>query len=332
MVSYENLVSAARRAARGKRGRLSVARWLDRLELEVLALEHELQAHEYRPGEPVRFLIRDPKERVISAAPFRDRVVHHAFIAPLEPIFERRMRPESFACRRRKGTHAALARARQLVRRYPWFLKLDIQRCFESIRHAVVIETLARTIKDRQVLELAAVILRGPKTAPAAGVGLPIGSLTSQWFANLVLDRLDHHVTEELRSGAYVRYMDDFVLFGRSKAELRGRLAPVRAFVEERLELRLKERATVLAPVSEGLPFLGMRIYRGTTRVRPENLRRSRRRLQRRVHEFQRGAIDERKLADCVRSIVAHLAAADTRRLRRAWFEDPRLAAPRAPG
>lgn len=320
IVSFSNLLRAARRAARGKGDRRAVARYLERVELEVLALGRDLEAGTYRPGEPIRFKIHDPKERVITAAPFRDRVVHHAFLGPLEGVLERRMRPESFACRRGKGTHAALRQARRLLRRHGYFLKLDIERCFESIRHSVVMETLERTLKDARALELARVILGGPEHGPPGEIGLPIGSLTSQWFANLVLDRLDHFVTEELRSGSYVRYMDDFVLFGQDKTELRSKLELVREFVETRLQLRLKERATLLAPASEGLPFLGFRLYRGLIRVRPENLRRSRARLRARERAHARGELGEEELSRSVRSVVAHLATANTLSLRRRWF------------
>lgn len=320
IVNFENLLRAAARAARGKRDRRAAARFLERLEPEALRLQRELEANTYQPGAPIRFVIRDPKERVISAAPFRDRVVHHAFMAPLEPVFERRMRPESFACRRGKGTHAALAHARRLLRRNGFFLKLDIEKCFDSIRQDVVVETLERVLKDRRVLELARTILRGPQSSPETGVGLPIGSLTSQWFANLVLDRLDHHVTAELRCGAYVRYMDDFVLFSEDKSRLRDLQEQVRAFVEATLRLRLKERATIFAPATEGLPFLGFRLYRGLIRVRPENLRRSKARLRARERAHARGELSEEKLADCVRSIVAHLGTAHTLGLRRRWF------------
>lgn len=331
VVSYSNLSRAAYRAARGKRDRRSVARFLERLEPELFALERDLETGTYRPGAPVCFRIQDPKDRVISAAPFRDRVLHHALLRPLEPVFERRMRHESFACRKGKGTHAAIAQAQRLLRSHAWFLKLDIERCFESIRHEVVSETLRRIVKDRRVLDLVAVILRGSESTPPQTIGLPIGNLTSQWFANLVLDRLDHFVCVELRAPGYLRYMDDFVLFGASKDALRGRLGDVQDFVEGALGLRIKERATILAPRSQGLPFLGFRIYRGTIRVRPANLRRSKRRLLKRVHEFERGSIDDRKLADCTRSIAAHLRTADTWNLRRAWFADARLNGPRGP-
>ncbi|MCP3920023.1 MAG: RNA-dependent DNA polymerase [bacterium] len=316
VASFENLRRAAQRAARGKRRVAGVARFLADLEPELLALQRELRSGQWRPGSPTTFRIHDPKERTITAAPLRDRVVHHALIDVLEPVLERRMVDASFACRRGKGTHAALARARRLVRRHEWFLKLDIARCFDSLDHGVVLDCLARVVKDRPVLELARTIV-----ATDRGVGLPIGSLTSQWFANLVLDRLDHFVLEDLRVGGYVRYMDDFVLFGDDRAALRRAHDAVARFVEHELRLRLKDRATILAPTREGLPFLGWRLYRGTTRLRPGNLRRIRARLRHRRWEHRTGQITETELAASVRSVAEHLRHGSTLALRRRLFE-----------
>ncbi|MEM7310735.1 MAG: RNA-directed DNA polymerase [Planctomycetota bacterium] len=156
--------------------------------------------------------------------------------------------------------------------------------------------------------------------------GLPIGNLSSQWFANLVLDRVDHFVQEQLRIGGYVRYMDDFVLFADAQGALAHAHREIEAFVYGRLRLRLKERATILAPAREGLPFLGWRLYRGTTRLRPANLRRTRRRLGRRLAGSRAGWIDERQLAAAVRSVTEHLRHGDTRSRRRggSWLgEEP---------
>lgn len=322
VVAFDELLRAAHRAARGKRQLAAVAEFMMRLEPECLQLQRELRSGQYRPGTPTTFIILDPKERTITAAPFRDRVVHHALMAALEPVFDRRMLPESFACRRGKGTHAALRHARRLVRRYAWFLKLDIRKCFESLDHNVVIETVGRLVKDRRVLALCETIVRAHPADPAVpGVGLPIGNLPSQWQANLVLDRLDHHVKEVLRIPGYVRYTDDFGLFADDRATLRAALADVGRFVEGVLHLRLKERGTILAPVRDGFPFLGWRIYRHTTRLRPQNLRRTRRRLRHRCWEHRTGRISEEKLADCVRAFTAHLEHGTTRPLRRSWLD-----------
>jgi len=319
VVSFAALRAAALRASRGKRQAASVARFLERLEPEVLRIQRELDADTWRPGDVERFEIHDPKRRTITAVPFEDRVVHHALIEPLESVFERRMITDSFACRKGKGTHAALDRVQRLARRHAVFLKLDVAAFFDSVSHDVVRTTLVRIVKDRRVLRLCDRILRGPAERQH-GVGLPIGSLTSQWFANLVLDRLDHHVKENLRAPGFVRYMDDMVLFADEKATLHAAHAEVSTFLRDELKLRLKNRATVLAPVQEGIPFLGWRVHRGLRRVRPENLRRYRWRLRWRRWQWERGDIDDDRFRQSVASVLAHLGHGDTRALRRGWF------------
>jgi len=207
-----------------------------------------------------------------------------------------------------------------MVRRYRWFLKMDVARCFRSLAPEMVIETLARVIKDRKLLDLCERIVGVGGDRSEEGAGLPIGNLTSQWFCNLALDRMDHWIKEELRVPGYVRYMDDFVLFAGSRERLRDALPAVTGFLRAPLGLRPKERATQLAPVGVGLPFLGWRIYRGTTRIRPENLRRLRARLEHRRWECRRGVIDEERLLASVRSTVEHLRHGNTLGLRRSWL------------
>ena len=319
VTSFDNLQRAALRAARGKRRKLGIARFLADLEPEILALQRALRAGTWRPGRPTTFEIHDPKRRTITAAPFPDRVVHHALIDVLEPVLDARMIEDSFACRRGKGTHAALDRGQRLLGRFGWFLKLDVAGFFGSLDHGVVLETLQRVLKDRAVLELCETIVRagGPH-----GTGLPIGNLTSQWFANLTLDRLDHHVKERLGVRGYLRYMDDFVLFADTKPELSSARAALEAFLATPLHLRLKERATILAPASEGLPFLGWRVYRGMRRLRPQNLRRVKARLRRRGWQLRTGEIDEECFVAALRASVEHLRHGSTRALRRALFAE----------
>ena len=319
IVSFQNLCRAARRAGLGKRRVASVATFLADLEPEALALQRELRSDQWSPSRPTTFEIHDPKRRTITAAPFGDRVVHHALIDVLEPVFDRRMIDDSFACRRARGTHAALDHAQRLLRRHGWFLKMDVRKFFESLEHEVVMATLRRILKDRRVLRLCERIVH---SGGAAGKGLPIGNLTSQWFANLVLDRLDHHVKEQLGVRGYVRYMDDFVLFGTSKAELASLHREVRHFLEVELHLALKERATTLAPATEGLPFLGWRLYRGTRRLRPENLRRTRARLRHRAWQLRKSMISEASYVSAVRAVCEHLRHGNTRSLRRVVFAD----------
>jgi hypothetical protein len=316
VATFENLLRAAKVAARGKRNQPSVARFLDRVEPESLALLQELEGDLWRPGRPIQFQIHDPKTRTISAAPFRDRVVHHALIDPIERELERRMVSQSFACRRGKGQHAAVKHAQRMMRAYDRFVKMDIRKCFDSIRPCVVMATLDRVIKDRRILTLCERIVRGRGSEG----GLPIGNLTSQWFANLVLDRLDHFVKEELRVPGYVRYMDDFVLFHDDAGSLRAAERAVITFLDHDLQLQPKCEATIRAPTHVGLPYLGMTIFKATVRIRPINLRRTRRRFEALKHAMLCGNLDSDRLCEAQRSMLAHLKSANTLELRRRAF------------
>jgi RNA-directed DNA polymerase len=320
VASFDALLAAAKRAASGKRTARSAARFLERAEVEALALERELLSGTWRPGRGSSFEITDPKPRTITAVPFRDQVVHHALMAALEPVFERRMIFDSYACRTGKGTHRALSRARHFVRRFAYFLKMDVASFFPSTPHASVMEALSRVVKDRDVLALCATILRGPP-GEESDRGLPIGSLTSQWFANLLLDRLDHHVKETMRIPGYLRYMDDFVLFADERARLHEARADVEAYLASPLGLRAKPKATLLAPTSQGLPFLGWLVFRGLTRVRPANLRRFRWRLRQRRWEVARGLRSAESYRQGVASVYEMLRHGSTLALRRGLSE-----------
>ncbi len=318
VTAFGNLMSATQRAATGKRRQAHVARFLLEREPRLLALQRALISDTYRPGPLAQFVIHDPKRRTIGVAPFVDRVVHHAVIDVLEPVLDRRMIHATFACRRGKGNHAALDHAQRLVREYRWFLKMDVAQFFASIPRAVVMAKVVRIIKDGALIRLIGRILAAGGQRDAPERGLPIGSLTSQWLANLVLDDLDREVVERLRFRGYVRYMDDFVLFD----DERGRLREARVAIEHKLAalgLRAKDRATTLAPTRDGLPFLGFTVFAKMRRVRPDNRRRVIRRWKRRLWQWRQGNIDDEALSEGVRSMMAHLEHGTTRRWRQRW-------------
>ncbi|MEO0480642.1 MAG: reverse transcriptase/maturase family protein [Planctomycetota bacterium] len=316
--SFEALRTATLRAARGKRRSRATLAFLDRWEPECLRLGRALESGSWRPSRTKTFEIHDPKRRRITAVTFRDRVVHHALLAPLQPVFERRMIYDSYACRAGKGTHSAIRRAQVFLRRHRFSLRMDVRAFFDSLQPSIVLSTIEHSVKDRRVLELCERILE------VRTIGLPIGSLTSQWFANLTLDRLDHLVKERLRIPGYLRYMDDFVLFADSKGQLRDAHASVRNYLDTELSLTLKASATRLAPVSEGLPFLGFSIFRGTIRLRPATKRRFRWRLRWLRRELSRGHIDLDHYERALAAMIAHVRHADTRGLTRSWFHDRR--------
>jgi retron-type reverse transcriptase len=210
IVSLGNLFAAAKKALRGRSLRMPGVMFLADLEHEVVRLARELEGGTYRPGEYHYFEIFEPKRRVVAAAPFRDRVVHHAICRVIEPLWERRFIADTYACRPGKGTHAGMRRAALLARQHPWALCCDIRQYFPSVSHRALGSTLRRVIADERLLELIGLILASHRiTAPSgdtpraqvAGRGLPIGNLTSQFFANVMLDPFDHVVTEEVRPG-----------------------------------------------------------------------------------------------------------------------------------
>lgn len=210
LVSYENLHEALRRASLGKRRRPDVAAFLFDSETQLARLRRELTGGAYVPGPYREFLIVDAaKPRIISAAGFRDRVVHHALTQILEPVFEPRFSAASFACRRGMGVHKALQRAKTAMAASRHVLKCDVRKYFASIDHGILKERLARVIKCRPTLRLAGAIIDGSNpqepvesyfpgddlfTPFERRRGLPLGNQTSQFFANVYLDSLDHFV------------------------------------------------------------------------------------------------------------------------------------------
>lgn len=228
IANFQALHAAAMRAARGKRGKAGVANFLASLERHLVRIERLLQSGEWRPGAYTVIEVRDPKPRQVSAAPFADRVVHHALCAVVEPLFERGFIADSFANRVGKGTHRAVARYEHYRDRRWHVLRWDIYRFFPSIDHAILKQRLRRRVTCPRTLWLLDSIIDGSNpqepvvryfpgddlfTRHERRRGLPIGNLTSQFFANVYLDGVDHYVKEVLRAPGYVRYVDDGALF-----------------------------------------------------------------------------------------------------------------------
>ena len=293
VVDFSALCLAAKRAAKRKRRCDEACGFIFNLESEVITLQQELINGTYQPAPYRTFHVTDPKERTISAAAFRDRVVHHAICAVLEPVLERYAIKDSYACRKGKGSHAALHQARKLMHSSAYYLKLDIRKYFETIDIPILKILLRRKLKDQRLLNLVDLFLDHGAPGSIQGKGLPIGNLTSQHFANFYLGYLDHFIKQELCVEGYVRYMDDMILFGLDKSVLHQWHEQVRVFLAERLHLLLKDECTLVAPVHEGLPFLGFRVYSGVIRLDRGSCRRFQRKLKERIAELNSGAMDE---------------------------------------
>ncbi len=321
IITFDNLLLASKKAMTGKKAKPSVSAFYFHLENEIIGLQQELVMGSYRPMEYTQFEIREPKPRKICSSEFRDRVVHHTICNIIEPIFEGRAIYDSYACRVNKGSHVAVVRCQQFARKFRYYLKCDIRKFFDSIDHAVLKRLLRKIFKDDKLLALLDMIIDHKVPGGGDGRGLPIGNLTSQHFANYYLGELDHFVKDRQGVKGYLRYMDDFISFSDNKESLRHLLTEINRFVREELKLELKASVTTLAPVSEGVPFLGFRIFSGIIRIKRENLIRMNQKIKRKEKLYLKGLITERDLVQSVSSVVAHVSHVNSLAVRRKIFE-----------
>ncbi|HLC51168.1 MAG TPA: reverse transcriptase domain-containing protein [archaeon] len=274
LCSMENLLLAYRKASKGKSKKWYVIKFRENLEQELAKIKSELENCNYKPRPLKRFIIRDPKTRVIHASVFRDRVVHHAICNILEPIFDKTFIYDSVANRKGKGAHAALKRFDEFKRKVSkngrlvkrakysnmvigYFLKADIRHYFPNVDHDILLSILGRKVTDENVLMLITTILK--ENAPE-GRGMPIGNMTSQFFANLYLNELDQFVKHQLRAKYYLRYVDDFVILHRDRHVLEGYKQQIAAFLNI-LKLELHPEKSMIGPLHKGIKLLGYRMF-----------------------------------------------------------------------
>ena len=342
--AFENLYKAYRRARKGKRGKPSVAAFEQQQEEELFALQNELREGVYRPGPYHSFYIHEPKRRLISAAPFRDRVVHHALCQVMEPLWEPRFIFDSYANRVGKGTHRALDRCTAFARRYPYVLQGDVRQFFPSIDHAILQAEIGRIIRDPALMALIASILESGVGVLSEAYdmvyfpgddlfalqrprGLPIGNLTSQFWANVYLNPFDHFVKRELKCKAYIRYVDDFLLFAEDKATLhRWRAAIIQRMAA--LRLTLHENRLQVFPVATGIPFLGFRVYPTHRLVKRRKVVHIRRRLRALSAGYHAGRIPLERVTASVQGWINHVRYGNTWGLRRSVLRDVVLIPP----
>ena len=343
IIAFENLLQAARQAQRGKRFRSSVLAFNYNLEAELHQIYHDLSTQTYTPGAYHTFEIRDPKPRLISAAPYRDRVVHHALCNVIVPPIERTFIEDTYANRWGYGTHRALHRFIRFARTSRYILQLDIRKYFPSVDHEILKAVIRRKIKCPQTLWLIDTIIDNSNpqepmveyfpgdellTPLERRRGLPIGNLTSQFFANVYLNGFDHFVKETLKARKYLRYVDDFALFSDDREFLADAWLAIRDYLE-RLRLKLHPAKSHLFETQYGANFVGFRILPdGETfpkavriRVRNDNLRRSRHRLRKLQRDYSKGYVNLDDVVQRLRSWEAHLYHGNTCGLRRSVFD-----------
>ena len=339
ITSWQNLYLAYKKACKHKKGKAETTEWMYNCEKYLFELQAELIEQRYHP-QPYRFFtIREPKERIISVAAFRDRVVHHALVNIIEPYFEAVFIKDSYATRKEKGLHLAVKAAQHYACRYKWYLKLDIQKYFASVNHEILLELINRKIKDPAVMLLCRIILSNQtesmglvnKNELQNGCkGLPVGNLTSQFFANIYLNALDQYVKQDIGRGeadfqigcgksefatprfGYVRYMDDFILFSDDPIELKQALKHIEQFVQQQLDLRIKPNSLQLNRVTNGIPYLGYRIYPKLLRIRRENLKRCLKGVERTEQAYIQGKVCAEVLYQSTRSRMGFIGYASS--------------------
>jgi RNA-directed DNA polymerase len=337
VVSWQNLWEAYHKAARGKRGKQAAALFEFGLADRLLKLQSELIAGEYQPGAYQHFTIHEPKRRLISAAPFRDRVVHHALGNVIEPIFESLFHPHSYANRVGKGTHRALDQLQRYARRYRYVLRLDIVQHFPSLDHTVLKEGLFQVVGDDQVRWLIDRILHSGEGiladeydmvyfphddlfACSKPRGLPIGNLTSQFWSNCYLNPLDWFISRELGCRAYLRYVDDMALFSDSRQQLQVWQKQIVNHLA-RLRLTLHETSAQPFPAASGIPWLGFVVYPTHRKLKRRNVIAFRQRLAQNISWYREGRISFAELDAAVQGWINHVRYGDTWGLRDHLFE-----------
>lgn len=313
IICEDSLLHGYKLALKGNSKSKTAMEFYFNAEKYIQELHEELETGCYLPGELFSFKIFDPKERIISAAPFRDRVVHQAICVELEPFFEKKFIFHTFACRKNKGTHKAIIQAQKYIKKNKWYLKSDIKKYFNSIDHNILINELNKGIKDIKLMSLLEKIIIS--NSDASRKGIPIGNLTSQYFANFYLSKFDHYIKDYLGVTSYIRYMDDFVIFDNDKEYLKKLMSKLRIFLLTESGLELKERATFINSRENGLSFLGWRVFPSLIKINNINLKRSLRNLRHREREYLSGRIDDEKLIESSSSVMGHIKYFNTFKL-----------------
>jgi len=347
IIRKENLLRSFHDAAKEKRFQSTVLIFEKNLAKNILELRKDLLNKTYKHGKYHSFHLFDPKEREINAAPFRDRIVHHAICQILDPIFDGKFIYDSYACRRNKGGHKAVKRLQKFLLTFNkqihkqtaslYILKCDISKCFPSINHKILIKILEKKIKDNNTIWLLKEIINSYESGdeynyffPANSHflvsrprGIPIGNLTSQLFINIYLNELDQHLKHQLKVKYYVRYVDDFVILSRNKKYLHQLTEKIRVFLYDNLYFTLHPKKVRIFPVCLGIDFLGYVLFKDHILLRPKNVKSFRKRLRKFQKSYLINKLDKQKIKESITSWLAHAEKADTYHLRKAIFGKP---------
>jgi retron-type reverse transcriptase len=304
--AIDNLYSAWHKVSLGKSAKKSILDFYSNLDQNLEFIAEDIRNGSYLPGPYNHFLIKDPKERMIAASPVRDRVVQHALMNYYDPVFDRHLIYDSYACRIGKGTHKAVLRAFHFAKSSRYFLKMDVRKYFDTIDHKTLKTLLAKIIKDETVLRLFYLIIDSGDIS--SGKGIPIGNLTSQYFANYYLSSFDHFFKEHCRARFYIRYMDDIVVFSNDKDEIKNFYTNAVDFSGNKLKLILKPK--ISGKTTDGTPFLGFLIKPTGIYMHQKTKKRYKNRIAEIEYKRKQGVLTDLEASRRIESVTAHLLIA----------------------
>lgn len=313
IADYDNLQLAFIKSCRGKQCKAEVLRFREYYDENMRRIRNSLLLGNAVVGDYNYFTIRDPKERLICAASFGERVLHHAIMNVCHDIFDRSLIYDTYATRRGKGVYAALDRAVWGASRYRYMVKLDYRKYFDSIDHDILKCQLERLFKDRALLSLFATIIDSYNTEE--GKGLPIGNLTSQYFANHYLSSLDHRMKERVRVPVYIRYMDDVLMMDDDRSRLSKAVEEMTAYSGCELDLVLK--SPVYRRRESGMPFLGYVVHPHYLTLSGRSKRRFRKKIEASRVRFETGEYSEDEYRQHILPLLAFVGHACCRGFRR---------------
>jgi len=321
LCSFNNLLLAYKKCRKRKTKKKYTQDFDKDLVNNLYKLQEELLNKTYQPKPLVDFTIRDPKTRKISKSDFRDRIVHHALCNIIEPIFDNKFINDSYANRIGKGSLKAIERFEKFKRivsknntKSCCVLKADIKHYFDTVNHDILINIIQDKICDNDVIHLIGIILKNQNRQNHRG--MPLGNLTSQFFANIYLNELDQYIKHNLRIKYYIRYVDDFVILHNSRMQLEQYRNEIDAFLKNHLKIELHPDKTQIYKLNHGIGFLGLRIFYNHKLLRKNNIRKFKKRLKKTCEQYDNKEIDYDVLYDLMEGWSAYSKNADTYNLR----------------
>lgn len=320
IIDIDNLRHAFWKARKSKDWKNEVIVYRKKLDKNLLELKQKIEFNSISLGKYHYFTIFEPKERNICAASFEERIVHHAIMNVCHNYFSKYQIANSFASQKGKGTYAAIEKAKFYQKKYTWFLKMDVKKYFDKIDHAILKKLLQNRFKDQRLLKLLGNIIDSYHVNnPLEGKGVPIGNLTSQYFANHYLGYADHYITEILETGQYVRYMDDMVVWSNDKSKLLSIGYQIQTFLKQALELDLKPFC--LNITQKGLPFLGYVIFPDYIKINKNSKKRFIKKFKMYILKFKHGIWTQKQLNLHLLPLLSFVTYAKSYNLRKKIVE-----------